>query len=330
MLLSHLLQLRCWSSLQSKLQLGPRSAQVPLVAPFSAFSCGIPPYLVSVTVLEVIQRGTDFLTRKGVDSPRLQIELLLAHVLQLPRLKLYLNFERTLSDAEVNTLREMVRRRGEREPLQHIVGSACFCGLEIAVNRHVLVPRPETEILAERGWRFLNQRQNARALDLGTGSGCLAIALAVKCPSAHVLAVDQSAMALECAKANTQRHEVEQRVELLQSNGFESCPRDLQADLLISNPPYVPSGEIQTLQPEVRDYDPRLALDGGKDGLDFFRHIAAVAAPLLAPDARVMLEFGDGQESALPGIFSSPWQIESIEKDYTGRPRFLIASHARK
>lgn len=283
-----------------------------------------------MTVLEVIQRGTDYLTRKGVDSPRLQIELLLAHVLQLPRLKLYLNFERTLLDGEVNTLREMVRRRGEREPLQHILGSACFCGLEMAVNRHVLVPRPETEILAERGWTFLNQRQNPQALDFGTGSGCLAITLAVKCPSCHVFAVDQSSMALECAKVNTQRHQVERRVELVQSNGFESCPSDLKVDLLISNPPYIPTAEIQSLQPEVRNCDPHLALDGGKDGLDFFRHIAAVAAPLLAPEARVMLEFGEGQESALPGIFSSPWQIESIEKDYTGRPRILIASHAGK
>ena len=110
-----------------------------------------------VTVLEVIQRSAEFLAKKGVDSPRLQAELLLAHLLKLPRMRLYLSFERALTPAEVDAFRELVKRRGQREPLQHIVGSTSFCGLEIGVNRHVLIPRPETELLAERGWTFLNQ-----------------------------------------------------------------------------------------------------------------------------------------------------------------------------
>ena len=113
-----------------------------------------------MTVIEVIQKSADFLARKGVESPRLQVELLLAHVLKMPRMKLYLNFERKLAEGELNTLRELVKRRGNREPLQHIVGSTSFCGLEIAVNSHVLIPRPETEILAERGWAFLSQITN--------------------------------------------------------------------------------------------------------------------------------------------------------------------------
>src|SRR6266404_1783011 len=132
-----------------------------------------------MTVLEVIQRSTEFLTKKGVDSPRLQTELLLAHLLKLPRMQLYLNFERTLSPTEVDACRELVKRRAQREPLQHIVGSTSFCGFEIAVNRHVLIPRPETELLAELGRTFLQQlkTQNSKlktALDWGTGSGCLA------------------------------------------------------------------------------------------------------------------------------------------------------------
>ncbi len=283
-----------------------------------------------MTVLDIIQRGTHFLTGKGVDSPRLQVELLLAHVLQLPRLKLYLNFERVLPDAEVETLRAMVKRRGEREPLQHILGSTSFCGLEIAVNRDVLVPRPETEILAEGGWEFLNRRGGAaRALDFGTGSGCIAIALAAKCPNAQMLALEQSEKALACARSNAERHQVHQRIEFVLSHGFEAIPSDVRVDLLISNPPYIPSGEIQGLQPEVRDYDPRAALDGGKDGLDFYRYLAGAAPAFLAPQARVMLEFGDGQETALPGIFSAPWSIEAIENDYAGRPRILIASCPR-
>src|SRR5215469_6765503 len=149
-----------------------------------------------MTVLEGIQKSAEFLAKKGVESPRLQAELLLAHVLKLPRMKLYLNFERALTEPETDVFRELVKRRSQREPLQHIVGSTSFCGLEIAVNRNVLVPRPETEILAELGWKWLwredrgskieDGRSNGgrTALDFGTGSGCIAIALAFKCPDA--------------------------------------------------------------------------------------------------------------------------------------------------
>src|SRR6059036_1859341 len=174
-----------------------------------------------MTVLEAIQRSTEFLARKGVESPRLQTELLLAHLLKLPRLQLYLNFERSLTGQEVEALREMVKRRGQREPLQFIVGSTSFCGLEITVNRHVLIPRPETELLAERGWQFLNQLatldvstpQPSTVLDFGTGSGCLAIALAFNCPSAHVYALDASAEALEIARQNVKRHGLIERIK---------------------------------------------------------------------------------------------------------------------
>ena len=134
-----------------------------------------------MTVLEGIQKSADFLQKKGVDSPRLQAELLLAHVLKLPRMKLYLNFDRALTDSETDGLRELVRRRGTREPLQHIVGSTSFCGFEIAVNRHVLIPRPETELLAEEAWKWLSTvSDQPSALDFGTGSGCIVIAIAAK------------------------------------------------------------------------------------------------------------------------------------------------------
>src|ERR1019366_3839504 len=132
-----------------------------------------------MTVLEAIQKSADFLGKKGVEPPRLQAELLLAHLLKMPRMKLYLNFDRALAPEETDSLRELVRRRGQREPLQHIIGSTSFCGLEIAVNQHALVPRPETEILAELGWTFLStlNSPSPTALDFGTGSGCLALAL---------------------------------------------------------------------------------------------------------------------------------------------------------
>jgi release factor glutamine methyltransferase len=321
-----------------------------------------------VTVLEAIQKSAEFLGRKGVESPRLQTELLLAHLLKLPRMNLYLNFERPLAPTEVDVLREFVRRRGRREPLQHITGSTSFCGLEIAVNRHALVPRPETELLAELGWQFLNQHSEGRVprdldsmrkedgasqssalrvLDLGTGTGCIAIALAVNCPRAKILATDVSADALALAKENAARNGVAERIGFLQGDGFAalqtvgqaSClsPSEkqksetgetpfLQFDLIISNPPYIPSGEIATLPPEVRDFDPRGALDGGADGLDFFRLIASQAARFLNPGGKIMVEFGDGQVEALRNIFETEkWVVEAVQDDYSQRERILVA-----
>src|SRR5687767_2938267 len=162
-----------------------------------------------MTVLEVIQRSAEFLARKGVDSPRLQAELLLAHVLQLPRLKLYLDFERRLSDSEADRVRDLIKRRGEREPLQHILGSTSFCGFDIAVSPDVLVPRPETEMLAEMAWEYLQKRGGEPVvLDYGTGSGCITIALAAHCLSARIHALDVSEKAIAIARANAARRNI--------------------------------------------------------------------------------------------------------------------------
>ena len=292
-----------------------------------------------MTVLEGIQKSTEFLAKKEIESPRLQAELLLAHILKLPRMKLYLNFERALTDPETNTFRELVKRRSQHEPLQHITGSTSFCGLEIAVNRHVLVPRPETEILAELGWKFLNDGRAdlpvsqgdpsshvKTALDFGTGSGCIAIALAVKCQNAKIIALDVSPDALDTAKQNTTRNNVAEKIELVQGDGFAALPNEIQFDLIISNPPYIPTAEIATLQPEVRDYDPRGALDGGTDGLDFYRRFASEARKFLKPEGKIMLEFGDGQGDSIRKIFEEQkWIVEAIREDYTQRQRILIA-----
>jgi len=281
-----------------------------------------------MTVLEAIQRSSEFLARKGVDSPRLQAELLLAHLLKLPRMRLYLNFERALESGEMDAFREFIRRRGQREPLQYIVGATSFCGLELAVNPHVLIPRPETELLAERGWQFLNELpglNSAAALDVGTGSGCLAIALAVKCPRARIQAVERSAEALAVARQNAERHAVAERIQLLQGDGFDSLPAGSGFELIISNPPYIATAELGTLQPEVGRHEPRLALDGGADGLDFFRRMAAEAGPFLKSGGQLMLEFGDGQAEAIHEMFErEKWIVEAFHEDYTRRPRIAV------
>ena len=308
-----------------------------------------------MTVLEAIQKSTGFLDKKNVESPRLQTELLLAHLLKMPRMKLYLNFDRVLTAAETDALRESIRRRGQREPLQHITGSTSFCGHEIIVNRNVLVPRPETELLAEFGWQFINQagipagtpgsgtttrrpsRDALTVLDFCTGSGCIAIALAAKCPQAKIVATDISTAALALAGENAAKNQVAERIEFLAGDGFAALVngengnahqrQDLPRlfDLIISNPPYIPSAEIATLDPEVRDFDPGLALDGGPDGLDFYRRLAIGSPPFLKPDGKIMLEFGDGQAEAIKKIFEDEkWVVEAVKEDYSQRARILI------
>jgi release factor glutamine methyltransferase len=320
-----------------------------------------------VTVLEAIQKSAEFLSRKDVESPRLQSELMLAHLLKMPRLKLYLNFERVLTTAESDALREFIKRRSRREPLQHITGSTSFCGFEIAVNRHVLVPRPETELLAELGWQLLAERRAPSrlvkadvseqagpeagvptALDFCTGSGCIAIALAAKSPDAKIVAIDISADALVLAKENVTRNNVAGRIEFLQGDGFAALKDGRggrsrepvladghhgspgvsphQFDLIVSNPPYIPSAEIVTLEPEVRDFDPRVALDGGADGLEFYRLIASQSNVFLKSDGKIMVEFGDGQAGAIRKIFETEkWIVEAVKEDYSQRARILIA-----
>ena len=278
-----------------------------------------------MTVLEAIQKSAEFLGKKNVESPRLQTELLLAHLLKLPRMKLYLNFERELLPAEIDSLRELVKRRGQREPLQHIVGSTSFCGYEIVVNHDALVPRPETELLAEEGWKFLGERETS-ALDFGTGTGCIAIALAAKCPNAKIVALDISAGTIALAIENAAKNNVAERIEFLQGDGLATLPADSKFDLIISNPPYIPSAEIETLQPEVRDFDPHGALDGGVDGLDLYRMLAAGTKTFLKPDGKIMLEFGDGQADAIKMVFENEkWIVEAVKEDYSQRARILIA-----
>jgi release factor glutamine methyltransferase len=192
----------------------------------------------------------------------------------------------------------------------------------------VLVPRPETELLAELGWQFLStvNCQPSTALDFGTGSGCIAIAVAVKCPTARVVGLDASPDALAVVRENAVRNNASDRIEFRCGDGFAALAADARFDLIISNPPYIPSAEIASLSPEVRDFDPRGALDGGQDGLDFHRLLAAQAAPFLKPSGRIMLEFGDGQADLVRNIFETQkWIVEAVKEDYTGRPRHLVA-----
>jgi release factor glutamine methyltransferase len=284
------------------------------------------PYFLRVKILEVIQRSSDFLAKKAVESPRLQVELILSHVLAMPRMQIYLSFERELTVAQLDDIRSKVQRRGNREPLQYILGTTSFCGIELSVNSHVLIPRPETELLAERGWKYLSQlsAEAPLALDFGAGSGCIAIALAKNTPKAQVHALDISADALGVAQANAARNKI--AVQFHQGDGFAALPVGLRFYLIVSNPPYISSAEIVSLEPEVRDHEPRGALDGGPDGLDFYRRLALQSRDFLEPSGTIMIELGDGQAAAVSEIFKQQnWIVEAVEPDYTQRLRVFVA-----
>jgi release factor glutamine methyltransferase len=281
-----------------------------------------------MTVLESINKGTEFLTRKGIESPRLQSELILAHILSLPRLRLYLEFERQLTEAQSNELRELLVRRGNHEPLQHIVGSTSFCGLPMVVSPAVLIPRPETEVLAEQAWMFLNSIHNETTfVDLGTGSGCIPIAIAAHAKKSRGVSIDVSKEALAVAKQNVEQNGLAERIDLREGNFLAALQPAERFDVIVSNPPYIATAEIELLEPEVRDHDPRLALDGGADGFDFHRAIAQGATQFLKPGGRLFIEFADGQGEALRDLFGGHgWHVHGLIRDLSGVDRILSAS----
>lgn len=279
------------------------------------------------TTLELLRLTTAYLAQRGVESPRLDAEVLLGHVLGVARIQLYVEFERPLTAAEVDAYRSLVRRRGQREPVAHLVGQREFWSLELAVDGRVLVPRPETERLVELSLESMGE--TGRLADLGTGSGAILLALLSEKRGWTGVGVDCSPAALEVAAANAARHGLEGRTQWLSGDLFEPLHGE-RFDLLVSNPPYIPSGEIPDLQPEVARYDPHLALDGGQDGLEVIQRLAAGAARHLLPGGVVAVEFGAGQQDAVRDLFGGVGYADvHIHEDYEHRPRVLQARMAR-
>ena len=282
-------------------------------------------------ILDIINRTAPFLENHGVESPRLNIELLLAHLLGKRRLDLYLEFERELDEPTLAKLREMVKRRAAGEPLQYITGEAEFCGLKFVVDRRVLIPRPETELLVETVLEQVKPRLTLHAsrftlVDLGTGSGCIAVALAKKVDGAEVYATDSSAEALAVARGNAARHGVEKKIRFLQGDLLQVIPDSLRVDVLVSNPPYIASGELAGLPKEVRDFEPVQALVAGEDGLKVIRRIVSDASRFLLPDGILALELGAGQRAAVESLCAARGlQVTKVVKDLQGHERVIMA-----
>jgi release factor glutamine methyltransferase len=279
-----------------------------------------------MTVLEVLQSSTEYFKKRKIDSPRLNAEHLLARVLGCKRLELYLEFERELEESELAPLRDLVRCRGEGEPLQHLLGTVEFCGCTFLCDKRALVPRPETEELVEKiisDFRF--QISDFKIVDVGTGSGVIALSLAAKFPEAKIYATDVSEDALALASENAQRLGLGARVQFNKNDLLEGFVE--RFDLIVANLPYIAMSDRSQLSPEVL-HDPEVALFGGPRGDEMIRQLIEQAPAHLQKNGLLALEIGLGQSTALSGFLSEKnyHDIES-KTDYSGIPRFLFARY---
>ena len=277
-----------------------------------------------MTLLEVLQSTTGYFKKHGVESPRLNAEHLLAHVLGRKRLELYLEFERPLAEAELAPLRELVRRRGQGEPLQHLLGTVEFAGQVFLCDKRALVPRPETEQLVELLQSKIENRES-KILDVGTGSGVIALGLAAKFPNAKITATDVSAEALALARENAERLGLAGRVEFLASDLLLQVNHGY--DLIVANLPYVSERDRGTLSREVQ-HDPEIALFGGEHGDELVRRLIEAASGHLTPGGLLALEIGLGQGESLAALMAEKnyHDIEQM-RDYCGVTRFLFGRH---
>jgi release factor glutamine methyltransferase len=280
------------------------------------------------TSLKLIHWTADFFEKKGIPNPRLDAELLLAHLLKCKRIDLYTAHEKKIPEKDLAKYKELIRRRAAREPLQYITGETEFWGLPIKVTPEVLIPRPETELLVEEALKVPGSKL---ILDIGTGSGCIAVALAKNLSDARIVATDISKEAIETARENAGLHGVADRIEFVLANiapwrVFEAEGR--RFDLIVSNPPYIPSDEFPNLQPEVRDFEPRKALDGGLDGLEVIRRILEEAPGFLRPGGLLLLEIGEGEADLLQNLKTETLLLQGFKKDYGGVERILILKKA--
>jgi len=272
-------------------------------------------------LLEVLKGASDYLGKQGVESPRLNAEHLLAHVMGVKRLELYLQFDRPLGEKERAPLRELVRKRGTGIPLQHLLGTVEFHGRVFRSDSRALIPRPETEQLVERA---LTYAPLASILDVATGSGVIPISLALERPEASVTATDISPDALSLARENASLLGADR---ILFHETDLMPPGDERFDLITANLPYIPSGEITGLSREVR-HDPMLALDGGADGLDLVRRLIPLASARLAPGGRLLLEIGAGQSDSVTALLAGHnYRDIAALPDYQGVLRFVEAVH---
>lgn len=275
------------------------------------------------TIGSLLKWTEQYFREKGVESPRLDAEVLLSHVLDKERIYLYVHFDEPLMAAELAEYKEMIKRRIAREPVAYIIGKKEFMGLNFKVTPKVLVPRPDTEILVGAVLDYLPETA-VRVADIGTGSGAVALSILINNDRLNVEAVDISAEALAVAEENAESLGIAERVTFLE--GDLLSPLSGEYDAIVSNPPYIPKADMLTLAPEVRKYEPELALYGGEDGLDFYRRLADGAGVFLCDGGFLSVEVGIGEAAEVAALFEAAGLVRpEIIKDYAGIERVVIA-----
>jgi release factor glutamine methyltransferase len=279
------------------------------------------------TVARILDWTAKYLKQNGSDTPRLDAEILLAHVRRCPRIQLYTNFDVPLTEPERAAMRDLVKRRANAEPVAYLVGKREFYGLNFEVNSQVLIPRPDTETLVLNLIELARPLPEARILDLGTGSGCIPISAAVNLPNARLMTVDISPGALEVARRNAEAHKVSDRVEFREGDLFGGVPAGEQFDFVVSNPPYIPENELDTLDRDVRCHEPRLALDGGPAGMVVVSRVITDAPQFLKPGGWLLVEIDSPQADLCRGVVAQTNSYDEVrvENDAERRPRVVMA-----
>jgi release factor glutamine methyltransferase len=293
------------------------------------------------TIQKLLSWMTEYFTEKGIDSPRLSAELLLSNVLKMERIELYTRFDRLVAKEQLDILHDLVKQAGQHEPISYLTGKAEFYSLQLEVSPDCMIPRPETELLVERAIEFLRTRTGPQFVcDLCTGCGCIAVAIAKNFPQAKIIATDICADALNVAAKNIEKHKLKDRITLLCGDLFDPVVTQLDVekpvrhspgnggfDLILCNPPYVSAAEYEKLEKSVKDYEPRLALFAGVDGLDVYRRIIDKADNFLKPNGALILEIGYAQGQAVKEMLEQTGAFAEIkiEKDYHDNDRIVSA-----
>jgi release factor glutamine methyltransferase len=270
---------------------------------------------------EVLDWGANYLRRRNIDDSRLEAEILLAHALGSKRSALIIRHHESIESNVLSLYQACLRRRSQHEPTAYITGIQPFMALDFFVNRSVLIPRPETEQLVEIAINAI--KSSLVIADIGTGSGAIAVSLAKNLPEVSVVGIDSSRDAIGMAKRNAEYHAVENRCQFIVGNLFE--PLAEKVNFIVSNPPYVPTAEIEKLQPEVKDWEPRPALDGGKDGLDYIRKIIQDSPGQLKENGCLILEFGSGQAKKIRELAKDLFREINVFTDYSNKERIFLA-----
>ena len=316
-----------------------------------AFTFLCPSYNLAMqnwTIQKLLNWVTEYLTEKGIDSPRLSAELLLSHILRLKRIELYTQFDKAVSKQQLDKLHDLVKRAGQNEPIAYLVGKTEFYSLELNITPDCMIPRPETELLIEHTIEFLRtpplrvagrtrpgkqpavSLSNPLVCDLCTGSGCVAVAIARNCPDVDIIATDICDAALNMAAQNVEKYQLGDRVKLLCGDLFDAIVPQLDVqkfDLIVCNPPYTKAAEFESLEKNIKAYEPRIALYAGEDGLDVCRRIAEKVDSFLKPGGALMLEIGYSQGQAVRQLLEQTGCFDEIkiEKDSQNNDRIAIA-----